>query len=46
LKNSGFDGVCFTAFNVDEDFGDCVDSLVMADLHKLTARKKQLYLES
>mgnify|MGYP006426315017 CR=1 FL=1 len=40
------DGVCFTAFNVDEDFGECVDSFVMADLHKLTARKKQRYLES
>jgi len=40
------DGVCFCAFNVDRDFGDCVDSFVMADLHKLTARKRQRYLES
>lgn len=38
------DGVCFTAFNVDEDFGDCVDSFVIADLAKLTPRKRQRYL--
>ncbi len=39
-------GVSFTAFNVDSDFGDCVDSLVLADLHKLTARKRKRYLGS
>ncbi|MEE4278385.1 MAG: lysophospholipid acyltransferase family protein [Halieaceae bacterium] len=38
------DGVTFTAFNIDRDFGDCVDSFVIADLHKLTARKRQRYL--
>ena len=38
------DGVAFTAFNVDPDFGDCVDSFVIADLHKLTPRKRQRYL--
>jgi hypothetical protein len=38
------DGVAFTAFNVDRDFGDCVDSFVIADLHKLTPRKRQRYL--
>jgi len=40
------DGVCVTAFNVDEAFGDCVDSFVLADLHKLTAKKRQRYLKS
>ena len=38
------DGVAFTAFNVDRDFGDCVDSFVIADLQKLTPRKRQRYL--
>ena len=38
------DGVAFTAFNVDRDFGDCVDSFVIADLHKLTPRKRNRYL--
>jgi hypothetical protein len=38
------DGVCFTAFNVDKHFGDCVDSFVIADLHRLTPRKRQRYL--
>jgi putative hemolysin len=37
-------GVVFTAFNIDHDFGDCVDSFVIADLHKLTPRKRQRYL--
>jgi putative hemolysin len=37
-------GVAFTAFNIDPDFGDCVDSFVIADLHKLTPRKRQRYL--
>ncbi|MEM9257734.1 MAG: GNAT family N-acyltransferase [Pseudomonadota bacterium] len=38
------DGVVFTAFNIDPDFGDCVDSFVIADLDKLTPRKRQRYL--
>jgi hypothetical protein len=38
------DGVAFTAFNLDRDFGDCVDSFVIADLKKLTPRKRQRYL--
>ena len=38
------DGVAFTAFNVDREFGDCVDSFVIADLHKLMPRKRQRYL--
>ncbi len=38
------DGVVFTAFNVDHDFGDCVDSFVIVDLNKLTPRKRRRYL--
>lgn len=37
-------GVTFSAFNVDTDFGDCVDSFVLADLEQLTPRKRQRYL--
>lgn len=37
-------GVVFSAFSVDENFGDCVDGFVLADLHKLTAKKRKRYL--
>lgn len=37
-------GVSFTAFNIDHNFGDCVDSLVIADLTMLKPRKRQRYL--
>ncbi|TXS92801.1 lysophospholipid acyltransferase family protein [Parahaliea maris] len=38
------DGVVFTAFNIDHDFGDCVDGFVLADLTRLTERKRKRYL--
>lgn len=37
-------GVTFTAFNVDRDFGDCIDGFVLADLEQLTPRKRKRYL--
>lgn len=37
-------GVTFAAFNVDHDFGDCVDGFVLADLEQLTPRKRKRYL--
>lgn len=37
-------GVVFTAFNLDREFGHCVDSLVIADLHCMTERKRKRYL--
>jgi putative hemolysin len=37
-------GVSFTAFNIDHDFGDCVDSLVMADMTMLKPKKRHRYL--
>lgn len=37
-------GVTFTAFNIDHDFGDCVDGFVLADLQRLTPRKRKRYL--
>ncbi|MEM0954626.1 MAG: lysophospholipid acyltransferase family protein [Pseudomonadota bacterium] len=38
------DGVSFAAFNIDTDFGDCVDGLLVVDLTKLKPRKKMRYL--
>ena len=38
------DGVSFCAFNVDPDFQDCVDGLVMVDITKLTDKKRARYL--
>ncbi|CAI8333005.1 MAG: Uncharacterised protein [Halieaceae bacterium] len=39
------DGVAFTAFNIDPDFGDCVDAFVLVDLQRLKPRKRKRYLE-
>lgn len=37
-------GVQFVDFNVDPDFSDCVDGLVLVDLHKLKESKRKRYL--
>lgn len=37
-------GVRFIDFNIDADFGNCIDGLVMVDLHKLKAAKHKRYL--
>jgi len=37
-------GVRFSAFNIDPDFQNCVDALVMVDIHKLKAKKRKRYL--
>jgi hypothetical protein len=36
--------VNFAAFNIDREFGDCVDSFVLADLDQLKPRKRKRYL--
>jgi len=38
------DGVAFLAFNIDPDFNDCVDGLVVADLEKLVEKKRKRYM--
>jgi len=38
------EGVSFAAFNIDHDFGDCVDGLIVVDLDKLKPRKRKRYL--
>ncbi len=37
-------GVQFVDFNIDPDFSDCVDGLVLVDLHKLKETKRKRYL--
>ncbi len=38
-------GVSFSAFNIDPDFNDCIDGLVVVDLDKLLPKKRQRYIE-
>lgn len=37
-------GVQFADFNIDPDFSDCVDGLVLVDLHQLKENKRKRYL--
>ncbi|MFO7551004.1 MAG: GNAT family N-acyltransferase [Haliea sp.] len=38
-------GVAITAFNVDREFGNCVDGFVLVNLEQLKPRKRRRYLE-
>ncbi len=38
-------GVQFAAYNIDPDFADCVDGLVMVDIHKMKPARRRRYLE-
>jgi len=38
--------VHFVDFNIDPDFSDCVDGLVLVDLHRLKDGKRRRYLAS
>jgi CobQ-like glutamine amidotransferase family enzyme len=37
-------GVAFLGFNVDPDFNDCIDGLVVVDMQTLTEKKRKRYL--
>jgi putative hemolysin len=37
-------GVLFLDFNVDQDFGNCIDGLVVVDIHQLKANKRKRYI--
>lgn len=37
-------GVQFAAFNIDRDFSDCVDGLIIVDLHALKDEKRRRYI--
>jgi putative hemolysin len=38
------DGVAFLGFNVDPDFNDCIDGLVVVDAMAITEKKRKRYL--
>lgn len=38
-------GCHFIDFNIDPDFNDCIDSLVMVELDKIKPKKRQRYIE-
>lgn len=40
------DGGChFVDFNIDPDFNNCIDGLIMVEIDKITPKKKQRYIE-
>ena len=38
-------GVKFLAFGTDPDFADCIDGLVLVDIHQIKAQKRARYLD-
>ena len=40
------DGVVFLDFNVDPNLGDCVDGLVVVDVHQLKPTKRNRYIKA
>ena len=40
------DGVKFLGFNVDNDFGDCVDGFILVEVEKIKDSAKQRYIEN
>ena len=38
------DGVNFLSFNIDPDFNDCIDGLVLADITRLKDKKRKRYM--
>ncbi len=45
LCEAGSNGVTFLDFNIDPDFNDCVDGLVIVDTLKLKEKKRKRYME-
>ncbi|WP_371997864.1 MULTISPECIES: GNAT family N-acyltransferase [unclassified Shewanella] len=39
------DGVKFLDFGIDTDFGNCIDGLVLVDVHALKPKKRQRYID-
>ena len=37
-------GVKFLSFNIDPDFNDCIDGLVLTDVTMLKEKKRQRYI--
>lgn len=38
-------GICFAGFNIDHEFGDCVDSFIVVDIDKIKPIKKERYIK-
>ncbi|MDY0191995.1 MAG: GNAT family N-acetyltransferase, partial [Aliarcobacter butzleri] len=38
------DGVKFLDFNVDKNFGDCIDSFILVEIDKIKDSMKQRYM--
>jgi hypothetical protein len=38
-------GTRFCAFNIDKDFGNCIDGLVIVDIDKLKSKKRERYIQ-
>lgn len=38
-------GCCFIDFNIDPEFNDCIDGLILLELDKITPKKRQRYIE-
>lgn len=39
------DGISFMGFNIDEEFNNCVDSLVLVDIDKIKEKKRKRYIK-
>lgn len=39
-------GCHFIDFNIDPDFNDCIDGLIMVEIDKITPKKRQRYIEN
>lgn len=38
-------GCHFIDFNIDPDFNNCIDSLIMVEVDKIAPKKRQRYIE-
>jgi len=38
-------GISFMGYNVDKDFGDCVDSFILVEIDKIKAKKRERYIK-
>ncbi len=39
-------GISFMGYNVDKDFGDCVDSFILVEIDKIKEKKRERYIKS
>jgi len=39
-------GISFMGYNIDKDFGNCVDSFILVEIDKIKERKKARYIKA